>query len=178
MNYFTKWRGEGCCERKYGSKEPKKLCSRVWRFFLCMTFMLIHVFMIYPVMYWNIAPYVTDSGKVLFSGAMDIIIIFYIISGYFLMRSYRKRKLQRKDEKTHSAKEAWGYLSKRLKGLYPAFLIALVFGLVLSNIYRDIPIQDWLFTAIVLSGNFWEQLLQDLELEIMHMAYTQMVCMH
>ena len=134
-------------------KSSKNYAVEFWRFFLCMTFMLIHVFMIYPVMYWNIAPYVTDSGKVLFSGAMDIIIIFYIISGYFLMRSYRKRKLQRKDEKTTPAKEAWGYLSKRLKGLYPAFLIALVFGLVLSNIYRDIPIQDWLFTAI---DSIWE----------------------
>lgn len=135
-------------------KQKRNYAVEFWRFFLCLTFMLVHVFLIYPVIYWHIPPYLIGK-KVLCSGAMDIIIIFYIISGYFLMASYRKNKAKRGEAKTTATKEAGNYLVKRLKGLYPAFLIALAFGLVLSNIYREIPMKDWLFTAV---DSIWEWL--------------------
>ena len=135
-------------------KQERNYSVEFWRFFLCITFMLIHVFMIYPVMYWHIPPYMIGD-KIPCSGAMDIIIIFYIVSGYFLMSSHNKNKEKRNDKKTTPAAEAGKYLLKRLKGLYPAFLIALVIGLILSNIYREIPLKDWPFTAI---DSIWEWL--------------------
>ena len=79
-------------------KQERNYSVEFWRFFLCITFMLIHVFMIYPVMYWHIPPYMIGD-KIPCSGAMDIIIFFYIVSGYFLMSSYKKNKEKRKHKK-------------------------------------------------------------------------------
>lgn len=132
-------------------EKSRNYAVEFWRFFLCIAFMLVHVFLIYPVMYWKIPPFTVGNGTVLFSGGMEIIIIFYIISGYFLMSSYRKNKA--KNTGDTPAKASAKYLGKRLKGLYPAFLICLVFGLVLSNIYREIPLNKWLFTAV---DSIWE----------------------
>lgn len=71
------------------------------------------------------------------------------------MASYKKNKSKRGKTETTATKEASKYLLKRIKGLYPAFLISLLFGLILSNIYREIPLSDWLFTAV---DSIWEWL--------------------
>lgn len=136
-------------------KEKKKLNYTVefWRFVCCMIFILVHVYIVYPTVYWHTAPWIVD-GKVMFTGSLDVIIIFYLITGYFLMKTFRKNKASRKEnEQTSATKEAGNYLLKRLKGLYPAFLICLLFGLILTNLYNDIPVSQWFTVAL---DSFWE----------------------
>lgn len=134
-------------------KKKMNYAVEFWRFVCCMIFIMIHVYIIYPTIYWHIKPWVVN-GHVMFKGSLDVIIIFYLITGYFLMRTYRKKKLERKEgEEISATKEAGSYLVKRLKSLYPAFLICLAFGLVLTNIYNDIPFAKWIWVAI---DSFWE----------------------
>lgn len=136
-------------------KEKKKINYAVefWRFICCMIFILVHVYIIYPTIYWHSAPWIYN-GQVMFKGSLDVIIIFYLITGYFLMKSFKKNQSLRKpDEKVSATKEAGKYLVKRLKGLYPAFLICLLLGFVLTNLYNDIPLDKWFITAI---DSFWE----------------------
>lgn len=137
------------------NKMEKKMNYAVefWRFVCCMIFILVHVYIIYPTVYWHTAPWIVD-GNVMFKGSLDIIIIFYLITGYFLMKTFRKVKSARgENEKVTATQASTNYLVRRLKGLYPAFLICLLFGLVLTNLYNDIPLSKWLTVAI---DSFWE----------------------
>lgn len=141
------------------NKKAKKFNYAVefWRFVSCMIFILVHVYIVYPLVYWGEKPWIVminDAPRVMFKGSLDVIIIFYLITGYFLMRTYIKNKKARgENEKVSAAKEAGKYLTRRIKGLYPAFLICLLFGLVLTNLYNDIPLSKWLIVAI---DSFWE----------------------
>lgn len=135
-------------------KKTMNYAIEFWRFVCCMIFILIHVYIVYPKFYWKIMPWI-NNGKVMFIGSMDVIIIFYLITGYFLMRTYKKNKAlaEEKKQKTTPAAEAGKYLLKRMKSLYPAFLICLLFGLILTNLYNDIPINKWFFVAV---DSLWE----------------------
>ncbi len=135
-------------------KKTMNYAVEFWRFVSCMIFILVHVYIVYPKFYWGIAPWI-NNGKVMFLGSMDVIIIFYLITGYFLMRTYRKNKALNEEKKVESSatKEASKYLVRRLKGLYPAFLICLLFGLILTNLYNDIPISKWFWVAV---DSLWE----------------------
>lgn len=141
------------------NKETKKFNYAVefWRFISCIIFILVHVYIVYPTVYWGEQPWIqliNGVPHVMFKGSLDVIIIFYLITGYFLMRTYRKNKNNRNEnEKVTASSEAGKYLLKRIKGLYPPFLICLLFGLVLTNLYNDIPVSQWLTVAI---DSLWE----------------------
>ena len=140
-------------------KETKKMNYAVefWRAVSCLIFILVHVYIIYPTVYWHQAPWMVmlkGTPTVMFQGSLDVIIIFYLITGYFLMKTYKKNKsLRKENEKTSATHEAGKYLLKRLKGLYPAFLICLLFGLVLTNLYNEIPLAKWFTVAV---DSLWE----------------------
>ena len=140
-------------------KPVKKMNYAVefWRFVSCMIFILVHVYIVYPTVYWHEAPWVkiiNGQPHVMFKGSLDVIIIFYLITGFFLMKTHVKNKNARSDkEKTTASGEAGKYLAKRIKTFYPAFLICLLFGLVLTNLYNDIPVNQWLKVAV---DSLWE----------------------
>ncbi len=142
-------------EVKNTSKKQMNYAVEFWRFVSCMIFILVHVYIIYPLMYWHTSPWLitkdgVPTGGVMFKGSLDVIIIFYLITGYFLMRTFRKSKKEREENKLQtSPREGAGkYLLRRLKGLYLAFLICLLFGFVLTNIYNGFPITQWPKIAI------------------------------
>lgn len=135
-------------------QEKKKMNYAIefFRFLSCMIFILVHVYIVYPKFYWGTMPWIS-SGKVMFIGSLDVIIIFYLITGYFLMKTHRKNKTLNEGKITTPSGEAGKYLLKRIKSLYPAFIICLIFGLILTNIYNGFPLKDWLWIAI---DSFWE----------------------
>ena len=136
------------------SKKPvqKKMNYAVefWRFVSCMIFILVHVYIVYPTIYWHTAPWLilkngVPTGGVMFKGSLDVIIIFYLITGYFLMKTFKKNKKEREEKKLEVTPRAGAgaYLLKRIKTFYPAFLICLLFGFILTNIYNGYPIAQW-----------------------------------
>ena len=140
-------------------KPTKKMNYAVefWRFVSCMIFILVHVYIVYPTVYWQELPWIKMMGNkphVMFKGSLDVIIIFYLITGYFLMKTHVKNKNARSEkEKVTASGEAGKYLLKRIKTFYPAFLICLFIGLVLTNLYNEIPVAQWLKVAV---DSLWE----------------------
>lgn len=132
-------------------KDKRNYAVDFWRFIFCITFVLVHTYLIYPMMYWHTAPWIVN-GKPMFSGGLDVIIMFYLFTGYFLMHTFRKPK---DGSKGKPGEEASKYLVARLKGFYPAFLICMVFGFVLTNIYNEFPVKDWGWIAL---DGLWEWL--------------------
>ena len=111
------------------TKAPKKernYAIQFYRLMFCMSFVLIHVYQVFPgtmgkppVYLWN----------------LDCMLPFMAISGYFLMQNYQgvKKKAAAANEKTPPASVLAGkYLLSRIKGLYPIYLIGTLLGFVIQ----------------------------------------------
>lgn len=132
-------------------KKQMNYAIEMWRFICCMSFILVHVYSVYPRLYWHTSPwFINDAAgvptkNIMFTGSLDVIVIFYLITGYFLMKTFKKNQAAEIEsgKKESSAKAAGKYFLRRLKGLYPTFLIATAIGFVLTNIGNGYPIAQW-----------------------------------
>ncbi len=93
-----------------------------------------------------------EGVTTIFGGAGNVLVIFLILSGYFLMRSYKSSK-ERGETKDSAGKQAARYLGKRIKRLYPLLLLGIFTCFIARNIFvLHNPVSTWphLFVSSIL----------------------------
>ena len=93
-----------------------------------------------------------EGVTTIFGGAGNVLVIFLVLSGYFLMRSYQSSK-ERGKNNVSPAKQAVMYLGKRIKRLYPLLLLGIFTCFIARNIFvLHNPISTWphLFVSSIL----------------------------
>ena len=68
-----------------------------------------------------------EGVTTIFGGAGNVLVIFLVLSGYFLMRSYQSSKERGETKDNSPAKMAAKYLGKRVRRLYPLLLLGIYY---------------------------------------------------
>ena len=85
-----------------------------------------------------------EGVTTIFGGAGNVLVIFLVLSGYFLMRSYQSSKERGDTKKETPGKQAAKYLGKRVKRLYPLLLLGILTCFVARNIFvLHNPVSTW-----------------------------------
>ena len=127
-------------------KRERNYTIEFFRFMFAVNFVLIHACMIYPIGFLK--------GFPLFVNGFDVIIPFMAFSGFFLMQGYKKKQLQGITGEQSAGRQAWDYLSARLTGLLPVFILAQLMGFVANRLWQDTPLRDWPVYLLNAVGEF------------------------
>ena len=91
--------------------------------------------------------------SVWFFGASEILTVFLIFSGFFIMSSFRKRKESGVDADLPPRTQAWNYLKEKLKQLMPIFIIGQLLGFFATCLLLKYPLTDW---PMLFVNSIWE----------------------
>ena len=128
-------------------KKEKKLNYTVelWRFFFTISIVGYHVGTTFARGRLD--------GSTWFFGASEILTVFLVFSGFFIMSSFRKRKESGVDKDLPARTQAWNFLKEKLKQLMPLFIIGELLGFVATCILLKYPLTDW---PLMFINSIWE----------------------
>lgn len=112
------------------AKKPRNYAVDFWRFFATLAVCWGH---------FNAVGFRFTEGGVNYPQGLpfqngEVLGIFLIFTGYFMMKSYENKKLRGQLEGKTPAQNALSYLKSRFVGLWPALFMGVLFGFVLSSI--------------------------------------------
>lgn len=131
------------------STKKKNSAIEIWRFFFAVAIIGYHVGTIFPM------AYITDkmTSSVWLSGAGEVLLIFTLTSGYFMMKHFERRQEDKEYAKRSAGSRAWEYFWGRVKGLLPVLILGIVIGIAAYAYYYSSSITD--IAANVING-LWE----------------------
>jgi hypothetical protein len=133
-------------------KKERNYTIEFFRFMFAINFILIHALMIFPLGYMGFTMSAAKDAYI-FRSDFDVILPFMIFSGYFMMQGFRKAKAENL-EPVPAHKQALGYLSTRLKSLFPLMLIGLLAGWVANGIWRGYSLAQYPAYFLASIGEF------------------------
>lgn len=133
-------------------KKERNYTIEFYRFMFAINFIAIHALMIFPLGYLGFTMSAAKDAYI-FENAFDVILPFMIFSGYFMMHGFRKMKAKTL-EPVSPAKQAWGYLSVRLKGLLPLMLLGTFAGWLANGLWRGYTLAQYPEYLLACVGEF------------------------
>ena len=127
------------------SKRKYNFTVEFWRFFFTISIAGYHVGTTFARGKFD--------GSEWFFGASEILTVFLVFSGFFIMSSYRKRKLSGVDKDLPARTQAWNFLKEKLKQLLPIFIIGELLGFVATCLLQGYAIADW---PVLFINSIWE----------------------
>ena len=100
-------------------KNSKISTIELWRFIFVLAIALGHL----NTFIWQ------GKGESLFFTGGRVLAFFMFLSGYFLMKHYKKQK----NKDASPARQAWQYTGKRFKALYPILFIGVLLAFIVRN---------------------------------------------
>lgn len=133
-------------------KKERNYTIEFCRFMFAINFIAVHALMVFPLGYMGFTMSAAQNAYI-YQQAFDVILPFMIFSGYFMMQGFRKAK-SRSLEPVPAHKQALGYLSSRIKSLFPLLLIGLLAGWIGNGIWRGYSLAQYPAYFIATIGEF------------------------
>ncbi len=123
-------------------KKERNYTIEFYRFMFAINFIFVHGLMIFPLGYMAFTMSAA-ADKYIFEQAFDVILPFMIFAGYFMMQGFRKKKDAGLNENVSASKQAWAYLTSRVKALMPLLLIGLFLGWLANGLWRGYSLAQY-----------------------------------
>ena len=120
-------------EPKVEAKPTKRnVAIELWRFIIAITIIGFHTG-------WIIARTCNGSNGYFmettnwFFGSSEVLLIFTLTAGYFMVSHFKKRNKDAEYQKTSASSRAWQYTWSRIKGLIPVLILGYILGIFIST---------------------------------------------
>lgn len=126
----------------------------LWRFMIAVAIVGFHIgFIIANTCNGSNGYYLESSNW--FFGSSEVLWIFTITAGYFMVSHYKKRVSNKEYRERSASSKAWEYTWTRIKALLPVLIIGYIFGVLIctSFYYPDYNFQQ-VCTMVV--NSLWE----------------------
>lgn len=121
-------------EEKDALKSKRNVAIEIWRFAIAVAIIGFHTG-------WIIARSANGSNGYWmetsnwFFGASEVLLIFTLTAGYFMVSHFKKRQKDVKYQERSAASRAWEYTWSRIKALLPVLIIGYILGVIISTKY-------------------------------------------
>lgn len=129
--------------------KKKNSAIEIWRFFFAIAIVGYHIGVIFPMAY--IPDKMVASNWM--AGAGEVLFVFTLTSGYFMMSHFKRKKEDKEDTKKTASTKAWEYFWSRVKGLIPVLILGIILGIISYSYYYSASITDILKNVI---NGLWE----------------------
>ena len=137
------------------SKKEKNVAIELWRFLIAIAIIGFHIGFIIARTCDGTNGYFMIPEAKWFFGSSEVLLIFTLTAGYFMMAHYEKREKNSEYVAMSASKRAWEYTWVRIKALLPVLVIGYIIGVLFCTrfYYPDYNLQE-ILTMIVNSA--WE----------------------
>ena len=138
-------------------KEVKKrnVAIEFWRFFAAIAIIGFHVGWIIARTCNGSLGYWMEPTNTWFFGSSEILLLFTITAGYFMVAHYKKLAKDPKYNERSAMSRAGEYTWSRIKGLMPVLILGYILGVVICAkfYYPDYKVQE---IFVMLFNSIWE----------------------
>ena len=129
--------------------KKRNVAIEFWRFFFAIAIVGYHIGVILAprAMKGIIEP--SDW----MAGAGEILFVFTLTAGYFLVKHFKRLSKEREYQKESAAKRAWEYLWGRIKALLPVLALGIILGITSVAIFEGRTLTETLYSAL---NGLWE----------------------
>lgn len=132
---------------KSGSKRNSAI--EFWRFFFAVAILGYHIGTIYAP---RTLKGVVEASSWM-AGAGEILFVFTLTAGYFLVKHYKRLKANPDYAKESAGKRAWDYLWGRVKALLPVLALGIILGIISMAIFSGTDLKTTIFSTF---NGLWE----------------------
>lgn len=137
-------------------KETSKrnVAIEFWRFIIAIAIVGFHIGWIIARTCNGTNGYYMETSNWFF-GSSEVLLIFTVTAGYFLVRHHKKLSKDKKYMERSAASRAWEYTWSRIKSLIPVLIIGYVLGVIICTkfYYPEYGLQE---TLVMLFNSIWE----------------------
>lgn len=130
-------------------QNKRNVAIEFWRFFFAIAIMGYHIGTIYAprtlIGMVEASTYMAGAGEILF--------VFTLTSGYFLVKHFKRLQKDPEYQKEHASKRAWEYLAGRLKALLPVLALGIVLGVISQALFQKATLGTALLSML---NGLWE----------------------
>ena len=138
-----------------GKEKSKNVAIELWRFIIAVAIIGFHVgFIIARTCNGTNGYYMTPEAKWFF-GSSEVLLIFTLTAGYFMVAHHEKRKDNPEYASQSPSRRAWDYTWARVKTLLPTLVLGYILGVIFCTkfYYPDYNLQQVLMMIV---NSAWE----------------------
>jgi len=114
----------------------------IWRFFFAVAITGYHIGFILPMSMSTGANGYFLAASNWMRGAGEILFVFTLTSGYFLVKHFKRLDAESSYGKKSASSRAWEYIWGRIKALIPVLALGIFLGIIIMSAYYDITAWD------------------------------------
>ena len=132
----------------------RNVAIEIWRFVIAITIIGFHTGWIIARSCNGANGYWMETTNWFF-GSSEVLLIFTLTAGYFMVSHFKKRNQDEAYQKRSATSKAWEYTWSRIKGLLPVLILGYILGVFISTkfYYPNYGLQD-IFSMTI--NSVWE----------------------
>ena len=135
--------------------KKKNVAIEIWRFVIAIAIIGFHVGWIIARTCNGTNGYWMIPEGVWFFGSSEVLLIFTLTAGYFMMAHHKKRINDKEYASRSASSRAWEYTWSRIKALIPVLIIGYILGIIIcTNFYYPNYNMQQVCTMVV--NSIWE----------------------
>ena len=121
-------------EEKKALKSKRNVAIELWRFVIAIAIIGFHTGWIIARSADGSNGYWMETSNWFF-GASEVLLIFTLTAGYFMVSHFKKRQKDPKYQERTASGRAWEYTLSRIKALLPVLIIGYILGVIICTKY-------------------------------------------
>lgn len=140
--------------KETGKEKQKNVAVEFWRILIAIAIVGFHIGWIIARTCDGTNGYWMDTSNWFF-GSSEVLLIFTLTAGYFMMAHHRKLADKEDYKKESASKRAWDYTWARVKALLPVLIVGYILGALICTkfYYPDYNLQQ---VCTMLVNSIWE----------------------